>query len=619
MGEDLKSYGIELLEEAQVAMEPASDYETALTECILDKITGLIDSQDPVIQHCVIKNKAGSILGEIHGYAESTNEEVLYLFYTIYNPSVEVTSKSNSDVQPAINRAQGFYKRATQACYEDFDIDTPEYSALKYIYDNNYKYKSINIKVISNHILSNVELKKIVVTSKPVFLDVWDIRKLYGNTHSMSDHEAIDIDFESEEYSRYKIFYLQMESDQFGYKCVQALFPAKLIYQLYEKHNTNLLYNNVRYFLGLKGNKEKKPNVAMLDTLRKENEMFLAYNNGITALAKGIEGINVGDKNDVSDVEDTYSTQYITMGQLKKIFDFRIVNGGQTCATIFSARQLSKETKDANKKVNLIGVYVQVKLIISDKIEDISGKITVSSNFQNQVKFADFSVSNDFNRKLEELSRSIIVPNQNNELRRWYFERLRGQYDEGKKNIRTKQDRDLYESQFPSALKFTKEDVAKVWCSWERMPNEAVKGASTTYSVFMSKVKVDCPIPDEKFYKELIAKILIYRFLKKRQENKSYGNGKASVMAYVLAVLRELSFDNFNLMRVWEEQTLSDNLRVYLNALCDEVYNILAYEAQNANTTILSYGKTKGAFEIVLMKLRQSKKLDNNLLSEYKL
>lgn len=601
MNDDLTTYGVNLLEETQLVMEPDKTPEEIFTGNILEQISPLIDCDQPVIEHCVIKDKVGKVLGEIHGYAESTNEEVLYLFYTIYNPHVDIQSRNNTEVQPAINRAQGFFKKASQAVFEDFDCNTSEYIALKYIYENIHKYKSVNIKIISNYILNNVELKKITITTKPVYLDVWDIKKLYGNTHSLSDHVAIDIDFESEEYKKYKILYLQMESEQFGYKCVQALFPAKLISQLYEKYNTNLLYNNVRYFLGLTGTKDKKPNVAMLDTLRKENEMFLAYNNGITALAKGIEGIVSGEKTDVTDVDNTTSVQYITMGQLKKILDFRVVNGGQTCATIFNARQISKNTTDPAKKVNLLGVYVQVKIIISNEIEDYAGRITMSSNFQNKIKLSDFTASNKFNTTLEELSRTIVIPNKNHDLKHWFYERLRGQYDETKKSKRTKYDRDIFDSEFPSELKFSKEDVAKVWCAWAGMPHEAVKGASTTYTTFMKRMNESCPVPDEQFYKELIAKIIIYRFLKKRPENKNYGNGKASVMAYAMALLRELSFDRFDLIKIWNNQSLSENNMYFLNALSDQIYNYLSEKALKLNTSILSYGKTKNVLSEMLM------------------
>lgn len=216
-----------------------------------------------------------------------------------------------------INRPQGFYDQAVRCAYSDVDSSSSEYRALRFIYDNVHKFNSVNIVVLSNYIINNLTVKKVRIV-KPLFHDTWDLKKLYANTHSMSDHMAIDIDFSSDEYKRYKIPFIQMESSQYGYKCIQAMIPAKLLCQLYERYNTNLLYNNVRYFLGLKGTKEKKPNVAMLDTLRKKNEMFLAYNNGITALAKGIDSFNDTERTDITDLESSSYSQYISMGILKK-------------------------------------------------------------------------------------------------------------------------------------------------------------------------------------------------------------------------------------------------------------------------------------------------------------
>ncbi len=111
----------------------------------------------------------------------------------------------------------------------------------------------MNLVVLSNYVINNAFLKKIKIATKPVYYDVWDLKKIYGNTHSLSDHVAIDIDFESEEYDRYKIPFIQMESSQYGYRCVQMMFPAKLLYQLYERYNTKLLYNNVKVFPWLEG------------------------------------------------------------------------------------------------------------------------------------------------------------------------------------------------------------------------------------------------------------------------------------------------------------------------------------------------------------------------------
>lgn len=521
------------------------------------------------------------------------------MFYTDYNPRVEVQVKSNSECQTSLIRPQSFYNKAIRGYHFDLDSSSSEYRACKYIYENVKQFQSVNLVVLSNYVINNASLKKIKIATKPVYYDVWDLKKIYGNTHSLSDHVAIDIDFESEEYDRYKIPFIQMESSQYGYRCVQMMFPAKLLYQLYERYNTKLLYNNVRYFLGLKGAKDKKPNVAMLETLRKENEMFLAYNNGITALAKGIESETIGEKEDITDDESTTSKQYITMGVLKKIMDFRIINGGQTTAVLYSAKNLGDANNDPTKKVSLVGVYIQVKLIISDEIEKISGKITLSSNFQNKVKYSDFSVSNEFNDKMEKLSRGIIVPNKNNELTYWFYERLRGQYDEHKKRLKTKADRDMFDFQYPKRRKFTKEDIAKVWSNWNQSPYDAVRGASTTYAAFMKEQVDRSFIPDEDYYKKTIALLIMYKFLMSRPENKSYANGKATVVAYTMAMLASLSLNRYDLLKVWDNQRLSDNTKIFLNQVCDKIYQLLSVQVVKLSTTILSYGKTKGAYDFI--------------------
>ncbi len=618
MNEQIHSYAISLIEETMMVRDEMSIPEMAFTEIVLDKIEPMLNCEEIIKEHCIVRKTNGDIIGELHAYSISENHEVLYLFYSYFNSRDEVLTKSKSECSICLKRPQGFYNFAIRGGHLDKDADSPEYRAAKFIYDNVHVFKSVNIVVLSNYVINNLSITydKIKIASKPVYNDVWDLKKIYGNTHTMSDHIPIDIDFNSEDYSRFKIPFIQMESTQFGYKCIQAIFPAKLLYRLYERYNTHLLYNNVRYFLGLKGNKEQKPNLAMLNTLRRENEMFLAYNNGITALARGIESEIIKEKTDITDPENTNSSQYITMGILKKICDFRIINGGQTTAVIFSAKNLSDNSNDIDKKVSLLGVYVQVKLIISDEIEKISGNIALSSNLQNKIKYSDFSVSNEFNRKMEEYSRSILVPNPNNELIYWFYERLRGQYDEQKKNIRTKVEKDIFDSKYPKSKKFTKEEVAKVWCTWYQTPFDAVKGASTTYSTFMKEILKSHFAPDEEYYKKTIALLIIYKFLMSRTENRNYANAKATIIAYTMAMLQYQTGNRFDLMKVWQTQRVSDGTKIYLNTLSEKIFAMLNNQAISMGSTILSYGKTKGAYEMLSKQPLQENidKIENDLI-----
>ena len=611
MNEQLNSFVYSLIEDTMMVMDEYQTPVMAFTATVLDKIEDLLDCKEIVKEHCRVTKKNGDIVGEIHAYSESTNGEVLYLFFTDFHSGSDILVKNNTELQKSLNRLQGFYDKAIHGIHHDVDSSSAEYRAGKFISDNINNYTSVNLVVLSNYIINNPEIKKLRIASKPVFCDIWDLKKIYGNTHSMSDHVAIDIDFEAEEYKRYKIPFIQMESSLYGYKCIQAMFPAKLLYQLYERYNTKLLYNNVRYFLGLKGAKEKQPNVAMLNTLRKENEMFLAYNNGITALATGIDSNFITDKTDITDPESPNSSQYISMGILKKISDFRIINGGQTTAVLYNAKNLSKGTNETDKKVSLLGVFVQVKLIISEEIEKISGNIALSSNFQNRVKYSDFSVGNEFNTKMEILSRNIIAPNPNKDLIYWFYERLRGQYDEQKKHLIIKADKDYFNSRFPKNKKFSKEDVAKIWSNWDQRPFDAVKGASTTYGAFMKGIIERSVVPDENYYKQTVALLIIYKFLMSRPENKNYANGKATIIAYAMAMLEYQTMNKFDLLKVWENQSISDHTKIYLNKLCDKLYELLDEQARTLSTSVLSYGKTSKAYEFIKS---QSLDIDIHLL-----
>lgn len=612
MNDELNQFSQEIITETHLKRDVFPDLDMAFTAAILEKISDLLDCTEPILKHCRLTTRNGNVTGEIHGYAESVNEEVLYLFYSDFNPNSEIKNKNNTEGQVSIVRPQGFYNAAIRGIHTDYDMASNEYDALKYIYDNNQKFNTVKIVVLTNYNYNDLTIKNLRIPNKPVYLDLWDIKKLFSVSHSLSDHVPIDIDFNDEDYKNFRIPYLQMESSKYGYKCIQAMFPAKLLYILYEKYNTNLLYSNIRLFLGLKGNKDK-PNVAMLNTLRTQNEMFLAYNNGITALAQGIEFDQIGEKTDISDQsEDSTYQEYITMGILKKILDFRIINGGQTTATIFNARQLGKKEHDPSKKVNLRGVFVQIKIIISDSIAEISHNITTSSNLQNKVKISDFSVSNPFNKRLETLSYSIQTPpSESHSSYHWFFERLRGQYDELKKTKRTKQEKDMFEFQFPHNKKFTKEEVAKVWNSWNGRPDDAVKGASTTYSSFMKLHEDD--VPDEIFYKKSIALIIVLRFLLARPESRTYGNGKATVAAYAIAMLNLNTLGQLNLMKIWDNQELSDNMKIYLNKLSDEIFETLRSNAEALGTTVLSYGKTKATLSVLQ---RKNLNVDYHLLDE---
>ena len=595
--------------ETESLMDQYGTRESAFTAYILEDLAELLNCGDPKITHACKRNREGNILGEIYAYAISDNSEVLTLFYTLYDLSEDhIESYSNTDYEKCINRLQGFYKNvALRGTHIDIeDKNDPLYEPCSTIFENFNNIQTINLCVLSNAIVNkSEEVKKIKIVDKRINCDCWDIRKIYHQFHKESDHIEIDLDFtENGEFSKYKIPFIGMESDQIDYKCILALFPAKFLYELYDKYNTNLLKNNVRYFLGFKKSK-KNANNGMLETLRSnESQMFLAYNNGITAIAENIEDKPLTDKTQVGDSEDTTSNQkdFISVGVLNKILDFQIVNGGQTTASIFNAKKSKGNRNNPNPTpISLIGVYVQVKIIVIN--ESQKGKliknITKYSNSQSAIKYSDFSVSNEFNMKMQDLSRRILVPSLKHETKYWFFERLRGQFENERNKGKTRADILYFDGLYPKNMRFKKEEVAKVWKSWEQTPYDAVKGEGTNYDLFITDKVNKRFIPDEIYYKKTIALLIIYRYLMSRPENKEYGNKKATIIAYAIAYLEYATFGKLDLLKIWENQEVSANTKVYLDELCEKLSETFDRLAKEKGKTVLSYGKVKDAYTAV--------------------
>lgn len=145
MNEELNNYVISLIEDTQVLLDEYETPEMAFTATVLEKIEDLFDCQDIVKGHVRLLKSNGDVKGEIHAYSESTNGEVLYLFYTDYNPNIDVATKSNTEGQVSLNRLQGFYNAAIRGAHLDMDSSSFEYQAAKHIYDNSKNFQSINL------------------------------------------------------------------------------------------------------------------------------------------------------------------------------------------------------------------------------------------------------------------------------------------------------------------------------------------------------------------------------------------------------------------------------------------------------------------------------------------
>lgn len=148
------------------------------------------------------------------------------------------------------------------------------------------------------------------------------------------------------------------------------------IVNLISRHGEQLLERNIRRYLGLQGN---RVNEAISDTLKSsESGNFYFYNNGITLTC------------------DKFNYNALQSGDYSvKIENLQIINGGQTCMTIYHTLgdKLPLFAKDS---------YVLVRLYqLPGDDEDLVRNITYATNSQNPVDLRDLKSNDEIQKRLE--------------------------------------------------------------------------------------------------------------------------------------------------------------------------------------------------------------------------
>ena len=320
------------------------------------------------------------------------------------------------------------------------------------------------------------------------------------------------------------------------YSVYLAIINGELLARLYDEFRDRLLEKNVRSFLQVKGGVNK----GIRDTLRDEPDMFLAYNNGISVTAESVEIVR--DENGKPSI--------------KSIRDMQIVNGGQTTASIFNARNDKKIAADLSK------VFVQMKLSVIQSVEamdEIVPRISTFANTQNKIQVADFSANDPFHRRMEELSRTIWTPAQGGlKPQNWFYERARGQYADMLSRESTPKRKKEYKETHPL---FTKTDLAKYENTWDQLPHQVSEGAQKNFHKFMLRLKDRKNfVPDEIYYRNLIAKAILFRQTEKLVQKQQYGGYRANIVTYTLAFLSYKTAQRIDLERIWKEQALTPAL-----------------------------------------------------------
>jgi hypothetical protein len=379
-----------------------------------------------------------------------------------------------------------------------------------------------------------------------------DLNFLYNVLISQGSREALTVDFVKTFGNPISAIKAADEDYFQSYLCV---LPASVISRLYKDFSTRLLEKNVRSFLQFRG-----VNKGIRETIRKEPEKFVAYNNGLTITA-------------------TNGNIQLESGQykIKSLTDFQIVNGGQTTATIYFTQ---KDGFDISK-VKVMAKINVAKEATDEELEELISNISTYSNAQSRVSKVDLRSRNPQLVRIKSLSESIITPSG----KKWFFERAKGEFNTKLRIAGSNKNR--LAKEYPTDRRFSKELMAKYYSAWGDQPHLVKKGGEKIFRYFIEKLsgEGDFKKPvnvNRDFYEELIAKIILFRKLEK-----IYGSGKNSmgqlrsaVVPYSLSVLFMITdgdkkSPSFDLLKIWLNEALEDDFEAYLTQLLKLVNELI--------------------------------------------
>ncbi len=527
----------------QLATEEGASQEQLFTSLAIDLLVEAGETENVKLAYDEKILKSG-VQHKINAYSLSENLETLDLIITVYNGTDEISVVNKDSIERAQKRITSFFKTSI---YKDYSREIEESSEIFDLANTlgtslevREGLSRINAIILTDGKFNSEISSKLEVSGYPIYYRVIDLNYLFNI--SEKSHIPIEIDFQSDGF-QIPCIAAPKQNDQ--YESYLAIFPGDALANIYEKYGARLLEQNVRSFLQFSG----KINKGIRNTILKEPHMFLAFNNGITATADKIE-LNASNN------------------QISKVYDFQIVNGGQTTASIFHTWK-----KD---KANISNIHVQVKLSVvkeKDNFSEIVSRIAEYANTQNKVTISDLSSNQPFHIEIEKFSRSIWaapIEGQNHQTR-WFYERARGQYKNARqKEGFTKAKQTAFDLKNPKNQLFNKEELAKFINAYSEVfegrkfvigPHFVVRGNQKNYAQFMS---VNLPKTiDSLFFEDLIAKMILYKSIEKVYGIKpnSIGDMRYITVPYSISYFNYKTKNKLDLYKIWKAQRISDSLK----------------------------------------------------------
>jgi hypothetical protein len=360
--------------------------------------------------------------------------------------------------------------------------------------------------------------------------------------------------------------------------------PGECLANLYFEHRTRLLQQNVRAFLNLTG-----VNKGIRDTIKTEPERFLSYNNGIAVTASKI----------------TLERQAPGVYRLLAADDFQIVNGGQTTAALMHTRL------ESNADLKPIQVAMKLTVVRPQDLDDLVPKISLYANSQNKVQEADFASNNPWLVKLEDISRMIEAPKDeksNGQPLRWYFERVRGQYNVDLAKQNGGHQKTAFKAKCPPRSRFSKTDLSTTAITWEAEPHVVSLGRQKCFGSFIRKLSAakemthggNAVEPSEEDFRRIACLLILRRDAVTACRELEISTIRSSAITYAIALLSARTKGRLPFTEIWNTQAIppvvSNCLRIALKG-CER---ILLQQASAKKQIVTELAKKEECWKAIL-------------------
>ena len=552
---DIKEFAQEFIENVNMSVEMTGcDYDQELATSILEYMEDNGEVNAPEI--CSFQKTRSRITA----YDFNDEAESLDLFYLV-KASAPLARVGNNEVQKGFNYLMTFYHEAMNGLlFKNKDIVPSDeiVEVAKLVQSTKGQINQLRIYVISDGLTDPSAVPATVESDDGEYViefNVWDMQRVYQQHNIRAGKEKVEIDFPTTYNTELQC--LKMSEQNLFVDAYLAIIPGITLAKIYKQYQQVLLEKNVRTFLQFKG----RVNKEIRKTLRENPDMFFSYNNGISTTATEIE------------TKEIDGMLYIT-----RLYDWQIVNGGQTTASIAASL--------TDKEVDLSKVFVPMKISVihdADHDDEIIKSISISANSQTAIKNSDFSANDPYLVDLERFSRTEWVPNGNNKpICKWYFERTRGQYLDQLAQLSGFNEKS-FKIEYPKKQKVTKTDIAKYEAAWRQRPYDVCWGAEKNYKSFVADIKREKPTISAVYYKKLIAKGILFNAIDEIVKSKNLGGYKANMNAYLMASISFLSEGGLDLTYIWENQSVQKEVLAKVEELVPIVWEHLTNSASGVS------------------------------------